>query len=183
MVNASSNPPQANPQGTVPTLNDNGFFVWEMPAVLIYLIDKYAQDDSLYPRDVHRRALINQRLMFNSHTFYQRLADFYYPQVMKQTLPDDDAFRRVQEVFHGLEIYLEDNTYTVGESLTLADFALVMTTVAFRLARFPIVSYQNVLRWYDLVAGDLPGWSDMIEEMQVFREFCCIKRKKSVFSP
>lgn len=149
-----------------------------MPAILIYLQDKYAKDDSLYPRDVHQRALINQRLMFNAHTFYKRLADYYYPLVYNKTPPEKDAYEKVEEVFRYLNDALENETYTAGESLSLADFALVMTTVAFRMAHFRIMVYPNVHRWYELVSGDLPGWSKMIEEMQEFREFCSIYKTK-----
>lgn len=168
---------QANPQNTVPTLHDDGFYVWEMPAVLIYLYDKYAKDDSLYPRDVHARALINQRLMFNAHTFYKRLADFYFPQIKKGLPPNAEALQKIREAFEYLDNCLEDQTYVAGESLSLADFALVMSTVAYRMARFEIAGYPNVGRWYELVSGELPGWLPMIEEMQVFREFCNIQKR------
>jgi len=31
----------------------------------MYLVDKYAKDDSLYPKDLKRRALVNERLFFD----------------------------------------------------------------------------------------------------------------------
>lgn len=35
----------------------------------MYLVDKYAKDDSLYPKDLTVRARINQRLFFGAGTF------------------------------------------------------------------------------------------------------------------
>jgi glutathione S-transferase len=65
---------QINPQHTIPTLDDNGFALWESRAILSYLVEKYGKDDSLYPKDVKARAVVNQRLYFDLGTLYQRFA-------------------------------------------------------------------------------------------------------------
>lgn len=62
-----------NPQHTIPTLVDNNFAIWESRAILGYLVEKYAKNDSLYPKDPQKRAVVNQRLYFDMGTLYQRL--------------------------------------------------------------------------------------------------------------
>lgn len=57
---------QKNPQHTIPTLEDDGYILWDSHAINIYLVDKYAKDDSLYPKDLQKRGKVNQRLFFNS---------------------------------------------------------------------------------------------------------------------
>lgn len=49
----------------MPTLVDNGKVLWDSHAISTYLIGKYAKDDSLYPKDLYQRALIDQRLYFD----------------------------------------------------------------------------------------------------------------------
>lgn len=58
-----------NPQHTVPTLVDDGVTIWDSNAIIMYLVDKYAKDDSLYPKDLAIRAKIHQRLFFGAGVF------------------------------------------------------------------------------------------------------------------
>ena len=62
-----------NPQHTVPTLDDDGFTIWDSHAISTYLVSKYAKDDSLYPKDLQKRAVVDQRLHFESGIIFSRL--------------------------------------------------------------------------------------------------------------
>jgi len=46
-------------------------------AIMQYLMDKYAKDDSLYPKDLKTRAVINARLNFDCGTLWPRLIFAY----------------------------------------------------------------------------------------------------------
>lgn len=66
---------QINPQGTIPTLvEEDGFTVWESHAINAYLVNKYGKDDSLYPKDYRIRAVVDQRLHFDTGVLFPRMA-------------------------------------------------------------------------------------------------------------
>lgn len=63
-----------NPQHCVPTINDDGFILWESRAIAIYLVEKnHPGGHALYPLDAQRRAVINQRLQFDANTLHPRI--------------------------------------------------------------------------------------------------------------
>ncbi|KAF2901361.1 hypothetical protein ILUMI_04819, partial [Ignelater luminosus] len=62
-----------SPQHTIPTLVDNGYVIWDSHAIIAYLIGKYANDDSLYPKHYEKRATIDQRLSFDSEVVFHNI--------------------------------------------------------------------------------------------------------------
>lgn len=64
---------EMNPLHSVPVLDDGGKYIIDSHAILMYLMDQYGKDDSLYPKDPYQRALVNQRLFFDSGILYIRL--------------------------------------------------------------------------------------------------------------
>lgn len=57
-----------NPNGVVPTLEDDGFVLWESNAIVRYLAAKYAPD-SLYPDDPQQRAIADKWMDWTTSTF------------------------------------------------------------------------------------------------------------------
>lgn len=70
----------------MPTLDDNGFSLWESRAIITYLADQYGKNDSLFPKDPKKRALVNQRLYFDIGTLYARFADYYVSFIFEETM-------------------------------------------------------------------------------------------------
>ncbi|EEB14872.1 GSTD1-5 protein, putative [Pediculus humanus corporis] len=70
-----------NPQKEIPVLDDDEygmhsftpFICFSSNAILQYLADRYPKDDTLYPQDPKKRALVNHRLAFNLSTYYSNI--------------------------------------------------------------------------------------------------------------
>ncbi|KAI8038479.1 hypothetical protein M5D96_008377 [Drosophila gunungcola] len=58
-------------------LKDDQELIYDSPAIIGYLVNKYAQSDELYPKDPLQRAVVDQRLHFETgvlfHGIYKRL--------------------------------------------------------------------------------------------------------------
>lgn len=65
-----------NPQKEIPVLDDDGFLLSEHIAIMQYIIDKYAPDSPLYPKDPKARALVNHRLYFNMAFYYSSIGAY-----------------------------------------------------------------------------------------------------------
>lgn len=149
-----------NPQHTIPTLVDGDFAIWESRAIMTYLVEKYGKDDSLYPKCPQKRAVVNQRLYFDMGTLYTAFANYYYPQVMKNLPADPEMFTKMEVAFDFLNTFLEGHEYAAGDSLTVADFALLATVSTYDVAGFDFSKYANVKRWYEHCKTTAPGFEE-----------------------
>lgn len=147
-----------NPQHTIPTLVDKDFSLWESRAIMVYLVEKYAKNDALYPNDPQKRALINQRLYFDMGTFYKSFADYYYPQIFQKLPANEEQFKKIQDSFGLLDTFLKDNSFVAGDSQSLADIAILSSVSTFDVAGFAVKDYSNVQRWYEQAKKLTPGW-------------------------
>ncbi|KAL5283275.1 GstD1.2 family protein [Megaselia abdita] len=146
-----------NPQHTIPTLVDNGFALWESRAILGYLVDQYAKDDTLFPKDAKKRAVVSQRLYFDMGVLYQRFADYFYPQYKDNAPADPEKLKKLEEGICFLNKFLESRTYVAGENLTIADLSIFATISTFPLAGVDIKQFGNVQKWFDLISKTAPG--------------------------
>lgn len=136
-----------NPQHTIPTLDDNGFALWESRAIQQYLADKYGKSDSLYPKDPAKRALVNQRLYFDMGTLYQRFGDLYYPMMFAGAPKDEEKVKKLDEALVFLDGFLAGSRYAAGDHLTIADHSLAASVSTIEAVGLDLSPYANVSRW------------------------------------
>ncbi|XP_060525565.1 glutathione S-transferase 1-like [Cylas formicarius] len=153
-----------NPQHTIPTLVDQGFAIWESRAICTYLISAYGKDDSLYPKDPKKRAVVDQRLFFDIGTLYARFADYFYPQMFGGAPADSAKLDKIKEAFKFLDTFIGGNDYVAGSTLTVADLSLVATaSTIIEVAGVDVSPYKNVARWYGKVKATAPGYKEANE--------------------
>ncbi|XP_032572105.1 glutathione S-transferase 1-like [Drosophila sechellia] len=153
-----------NPQHTVPVLDDNGTFIWDSHAIAVYLVDKYAKSDELYPKDLAKRAIINQRLFFDASVIYASIANvsgpFWINGVTEVPQEKLDAIHRGLKL---LETFLGNSPYLAGDSLTLADLSTGPTVSALPAAvDIDPATYPKVTAWLDRL-NQLPYYKEINE--------------------
>lgn len=160
-----------NPQHMVPTLVDNEFSIWESRAICIYLIDKYAHNDSLYPKDPKTRAVINQRLYFDMGTFFPRFADYYFASYFgKEMTPEN--LTKFEESVALLNTFLENNVHAAGtKKISVADIVIYSSVSTVEVFDFDLSPYPNVLKWFDLMKETVPGKEANAEGIEMLKNF------------
>lgn len=166
-----------NPQHTIPTIVDNDFILWESRAILSYLVEKYGKNDSLYPKDPKKRAIVNQRLFFDMGTLYKNFADYYYPQMMHKLPADPEKLKKADEAVEFLDGFLANSTYAAGETITIADYSLLASFSTFDTAGYDSSRFQNVNRWYELCKTTLPGIEVNNDGLEIMKGFLKVLRE------
>jgi len=121
-----------NPQHTIPLLEDGEACIWDSHAIICYLVSKYGKDDSLYPKDLLKRAVVDQRLHFESGVVFANALRsiaynlfFYNIKVVPK-----ERIQAVVEVYDFVEAFLKDHDYIAGDHLTVADFSIISTVTS-----------------------------------------------------
>lgn len=66
-----------NPQHNIPFIVDGDIQLNESRAITAYLVNRYAKDDTLYPKCPKARAIVDQRLYFDMGVLYHRFGELY----------------------------------------------------------------------------------------------------------
>lgn len=138
-----------NPQHTIPTINDNGTVVYDSHAICSYLVDKYAETDTLYPKDLVRRAHVNARLYFDSGFLFARLRYLFEPIFfMNENVIPQWKIEYIQQCWTQMETFLKNGNYVCGDDLTIADFCCVATISSIdTIAVIDADEFPNFFAW------------------------------------
>ena len=143
-----------NPNGLVPTLEEDGFVVWESNAILRYLA---ATAPSLaLPDDPHLRAHAEQWIDWQATSFTPAMRDAFW-QLFRSAEPDRaliaGSLKKTEAMAAILDRHLADRAYVVGDRFGIADIAL--GCAAHRWLNLPAerVERPALRRWYDSVAA------------------------------
>ncbi|XP_050071128.1 glutathione S-transferase 3-like [Anopheles maculipalpis] len=157
---------QVNPQHTIPTLVDNGHALWESYAILIYLAEKYALDDSLYPKDLIERSVVHQRLFFDSGSFQNISLQSLILHFRNKPIPDENL-AKIKRAVDVLEMYLTDTPYVAGQKLTIADFSIFVSVCSLDMIKYDLTSYPNIVRWFEKMGTHIPDLAAMRKEIDL----------------
>jgi glutathione S-transferase len=114
-----------NPTSTVPALVDGNVKVFDSSAIAIYMVEKYAKDDALYPKDLVLRTKVNERLFYVSSYIFPRIYQIFVPGYhgLELEIPQK-KLDEMQRGYQTIETFLEENVYLAGDFLSIADLSL-----------------------------------------------------------
>jgi glutathione S-transferase len=145
-----------NPNGLVPTIEDDGFVLWESGSVLRYLAAKHASG-SLWPEDVVARADADRWIDWSNSTLWPAMVPIFRAFLRTPEHERDDnlveaARRETLDAMHILDAQLEDRAFVGGERFTMGDIAL--GCAVWRWMTLPIERDElpQVQRWFDALS-------------------------------
>jgi glutathione S-transferase len=138
-----------NPMGKVPTLeDDDGYVIWESPAILTYLATKNPQLN-LFPTDAKSRAEALRWMFWNSAHFESAIYALVFEKIVKPMMGAESDQKRIDSCTKDFERYapvlnqnLEGKTWILGDAYSVADIAVGVVAeltlpLGLDLSRFP----------------------------------------------
>ena len=153
-----------NPNGKVPTLNDDGFVLWESDAIMQYLAAK-RPGTTLFPEDVRTRADVVRWQCWALAHWLPAIQILVFENMFKPLLhmgdPDPAELRKgeegVQRFAGVLDRTLAQREYLVENRLTFADISVATPLMYAAQGRVPIGDYANIKSWFARIEA-LPAW-------------------------
>jgi len=156
-----------NPQHCIPTIEDDGYSLWESRAILTYLVNKYGkEDDALYPKDPAKRGTIDRLLYFDIGTLSKGFGEYFYPRYFRKEPHTPEQETKFKEALDLLNKFLEGNDYATGDTITIADLAFVPVLSNAELVGFDLSPYGNVVAYLDRLKKNVVEY-DAINESGV----------------
>jgi glutathione S-transferase len=143
-----------NPNGLVPTLEEDDFVLWESNAILRYLA--LIAPALALPDDVRLRGHVEQWLDWQATSFTPAMRDAFW-QLYRAAEPDRtliaQSLKKSEAMAAILDAHLEGRDYVVGDRFGLADIAL--GCAAHRWLNLPAerVERPALRRWYERIAA------------------------------
>lgn len=152
-----------NPMGRVPTIEDDGFVLWESNAILRYLAQAHGDRSDAVPQDMREWGLCHQWIDWQVSalvpTFPQVMRQFRAAEAERDQALIDRNVAALEEKWTILDAELAGRPYLVGNRFTIADIpAGVWVVRRYRL---------------DLVRRKLPAldaWFERLKERHAYRE-------------
>lgn len=141
-----------NPNSLVPTIDDDGFVLWESHAIVRYLAAKHGAG-TLWPADLKQRA-DSDRWMDWTFTFQAALRAVFWglvrtPLEKRDPQAIEEGRRKCAELLAIPDHYLASKPYFAGNSLTIGDVPLGCHVQLWMRLPIERPAHRNLQHWFD----------------------------------
>ncbi|KAL5288480.1 GSTE3.2 family protein [Megaselia abdita] len=135
-------------QCSVPSLIDGDSTIKGSDAISIYLIDKYAKEEQLYPMDQEKLSLIHSQLQFLNVHLHSNFLRLFESVISRNTLNSfDDIKAKIYNCYESLDLFLKDFNFMGGNVITIADFSCLPTMLCLNEVCLVDEKYSNLELW------------------------------------
>lgn len=152
-----------NPNGLVPTIDDDGFILWESNAIVRYLAAKHAAG-TLWPTDLKVRADSDRWMDWCTSTLWPTFRPVFWnlvrtPPEQRNMKEVEEGAKKTGEMLMRLDSYLAGRKFLAGDELTIGD-----------LAFGPVVYLVNNVPFDRPKLANYDAWYARISERPAFRK-------------
>jgi glutathione S-transferase len=154
-----------NPNGLVPTIEDDGFVLWESNAIVRYLAAKHSAG-KLWPEDLKVRAEADRWMDWQNNTFWPAFRPLFWnlvrtPGDQRDASAMEESRLKTVEILGYLDAHLRNRSYIAGDALTMGDIPL--GCAIWRWVSLPVERPElaNVQRWFELL-GTRPAYRKVV---------------------
>jgi len=146
-----------NPNGLVPTIDDDGFILWESNAIVRYLAAKHAAG-TLWPADPKLRADADRWMDWCATTLAPGFSPVFLglvrtPPEQRNLQAIEDGKKKTVEVLARLDAALAGHDFVVGDRFSVADIAFGGVSYLIDKVPFDRPRFANYDAWYARISS------------------------------
>ncbi|HEX6297953.1 MAG TPA: glutathione S-transferase family protein [Burkholderiales bacterium] len=139
-----------NPNARVPTIDDDGFVMWESAAINFYLAEKYKSP--LWPLDMQGKGRAYQWAFFIANDVEPHMITVMQNRLMfapekRNPALADAADEKLQPRLKVLDDFLRKNAFFDVDRWGLADFMVASVCYSFTVMKYDLSKYPSFQKW------------------------------------
>jgi len=148
---------KVNPNGHVPTLDDNGTILWESMAINLYVAEKYGKAP-LWPSTVEGHGACYQWSLWGMTEVETRLIEIFEHRIMLPAAQRDEkvalaAVEKLKAPLKVLDDHLRKSEYLLGKEFTIADLNVASVMSIARYIQLDLSSVPTAEKWLQKCLG------------------------------
>jgi glutathione S-transferase len=142
-----------NPNGLVPTVEDDGMILWESNSIVRYLCNKYSEGEA-WPSDRQERAEAEKWMDWQLSVYAPKCGPIFRgivhtPEAERDPVAIKAASDELIKVSAFLDKHLEGRDFMMGDKLTMTDFALGIHVNRYYVLVEDKPAQPNLDAWYE----------------------------------